>query len=210
MTALNILMAQINTFVGDFDGNTAKVLEVIARAEQEREAPVVVFPELTLSGYPPEDLLLRPSIELRVNQALEKILSAMNGPAYAVVGYPRLEAGQLFNVAAVLHRGEILCEYRKQCLPNYQVFDEKRYFSPGDRPAVIEIAGVQVGLSVCEDIWEEAPTLRAAEAGAELLININSSPYHRGQAGRALAVGVQTGGAGGAADNLRQPSGRPG
>jgi NAD+ synthase (glutamine-hydrolysing) len=181
MTTLNILMAQINTFVGDFDGNTARVLEVITKAEQERECPVVVFPELTLSGYPPEDLLLRPSIALRVNQALEKICTAMTGPAYAVIGYPRREGGCLYNVAGVLHRGEILCEYRKSCLPNYQVFDEKRYFSPGSGPLVVDIAGVQVGLSICEDIWEEEPTRRAAAAGAELLININSSPYHRGK-----------------------------
>jgi NAD+ synthase (glutamine-hydrolysing) len=181
MPTLNILMAQINTFVGDFDGNTARVLEVIASAEREREQPVVVFPELTLSGYPPEDLLLRPSIALRVNQALEKICAAMNGPAYAIIGYPRREGGHLYNVAAVLHRGEILCEYRKQCLPNYQVFDEKRYFSPGSGPVIVDIAGVQIGLSVCEDIWEEEPILGTAAAGAELLININSSPYHRGK-----------------------------
>ena len=128
MSTLNILMAQINTFVGDFDGNTARVLEVIAGAEQEREQPVIIFPELTLSGYPPEDLLLRPSIELRVNQSLEKICAAMTGSAYAIIGYPRREKDHLYNVAGVLHRGQIICEYRKQCLPNYQVFDEKRYF----------------------------------------------------------------------------------
>jgi NAD+ synthase (glutamine-hydrolysing) len=181
MSTLNILMAQMNTFVGDFDGNTTKVLEVIQRAEQEREQPVVVFPELTLSGYPPEDLLLRPSIEVRVNQALEKICAAMTGAAYAIVGYPRREGGELFNVAGVLHRGKIVAEYRKQCLPNYQVFDEKRYFNPGTEPVVVDIAGVRVGLSICEDIWEEEPTQHVAAAGAELLLNINSSPYHRGK-----------------------------
>jgi NAD+ synthase (glutamine-hydrolysing) len=181
MTTLNVLMAQINTLVGDFEGNTNKVLEVIQRAEREQEQPVVVFPELTLSGYPPEDLLLRPSIELRVNEALDALRKAMTGSAYAVIGYPRREQGELYNVAAVLHRGEILAEYRKQCLPNYQVFDEKRYFSPGSESVVVDIAGVKVGLSVCEDIWEEAPTRQAAAAGAELLLNINSSPYHRGK-----------------------------
>jgi NAD+ synthase (glutamine-hydrolysing) len=198
MTTLNILMAQINTFVGDFDGNTARVLDVVANAEQERDQPVVVFPELTLSGYPPEDLLLRPSIELRVNQALDRICAAMTGPAYAVIGYPRRVDGVLYNVAGVVHRGRILCEYRKQCLPNYQVFDEKRYFSPGADPVVVEIAGIRVGLSICEDIWEEEPTLQAAAAGAELLININSSPYHRGKrderwklvSGRAVQAGL--------------------
>jgi NAD+ synthase (glutamine-hydrolysing) len=181
MTTLNILMAQINTLVGDFDGNTNKVVEVIKRAEQSQELPVVVFPELTLSGYPPEDLLLRPSIELRVNQSLDKICAQMTGTAYAVIGYPRREHGTLYNVAGVLHRGEIIAEYRKQSLPNYQVFDEKRYFSPGGEPCVVDIAGVKVGLSICEDIWEQQPTVRIAEAGADLLLNINSSPYHRGK-----------------------------
>jgi NAD+ synthase (glutamine-hydrolysing) len=181
MTTLNILMAQMNTFVGDFAGNTAKVLETIQRAQQQHEQAVVVFPELTLSGYPPEDLLLRPSIELRVNQALETICSAMTGSAYAVIGYPRREEGVLYNVAGVLHGGKIIAEYRKQRLPNYQVFDEKRYFSAGTQATVVDIAGVRVGLSVCEDIWETGPTAAAAAAGAQLLLNINSSPYHRGK-----------------------------
>lgn len=181
MTTLNILMAQINTLVGDFEGNTDKIIEAITGAEQLHACPVVVFPELTLSGYPPEDLLLRPSIELRVEQSLDRILAAMTGDAWAVVGYPRREDGVLYNVAGVLHRGEVIAEYRKQCLPNYQVFDEKRYFSPGSEPCVVDIVGVKVGLSICEDIWEEGPTAGAAAAGAELLININSSPYHRGK-----------------------------
>ena len=188
MTTLNILMAQMNTFVGDFEGNTEKVIEVIRRAEQQHTVPLVVFPELTLSGYPPEDLLLRPSIELRVNAALQKICVAMSGQAYAVVGYPRRENGVLYNAAGVLHRGEIIAEYHKQCLPNYQVFDEKRYFVVGDKPCVVDIEGVQVGLSICEDIWEETPTAQAAAAGAELLLNINSSPYHRGKRGERLEL----------------------
>ena len=141
----------------------------------------MVFPELTLSGYPPEDLLLRPSIELRVQQSLRVIGEAMTGGAYAVIGYPKRERGHLYNVAGVFHRGELLGEYYKQRLPNYQVFDEKRYFSAGDSPTVVDICGVKVGLSICEDIWEEGPTAQAAAAGAELLLNINSSPYHRGK-----------------------------
>jgi len=181
MTTLNILMAQMNTFVGDFEGNTEKVIKVIKHAEQERNVPVVVFPELTLCGYPPEDLLLRPSIELRVSHALKKICDQLTGPAYVVVGYPLKEGGSLYNVVGVLHKGEIIAEYRKQCLPNYQVFDEKRYFSVGDKPCVVDIEGVRVGLSICEDIWEDGPTAQAAAAGAELLLNINSSPYHRGK-----------------------------
>jgi NAD+ synthase (glutamine-hydrolysing) len=105
----------------------------------------------------------------------------MEGDAYVVIGYPRRQEGVLYNVAGVLHRGEIIAEYRKQELPNYQVFDEKRYFTAGEEACVVDIAGVRVALSICEDIWEEEPTLQAAEAGAQLLININSSPYHRGK-----------------------------
>jgi len=181
MSTLNILMAQMNTHVGDFEGNTRKVIDIITAAQREQTSPVVVFPELTLSGYPPEDLLLRPSIEVRVDKALADICTAMTGDAWAVIGYPRKRGDHLYNVAAVLHGGKIVAEYRKQCLPNYQVFDEKRYFSPGDSACVVEIQGVKVGLSICEDIWEDGPTAQAAAAGAELLVNINSSPYHRGK-----------------------------
>ncbi len=181
MTTLNILMAQMNTLVGDFAGNTTRVIETITKVPNTGGATVLVFPELTLSGYPPEDLLLRPSIEHRVQQSLDRILSAMSGPAYAVIGYPRRKNGVLYNAAGVLHRGAIIAEYHKQELPNYQVFDEKRYFKAGMEPCVVDIAGVRVGLSICEDIWEEGSTLQAAAAGAQLLININSSPYHRGK-----------------------------
>jgi NAD+ synthase (glutamine-hydrolysing) len=181
MSSLNILMVQMNTLVGDFEGNTQKVLDAITLAEKTNETPIVVCPELTLSGYPPEDLLLRPSIAVRVSQALERICSAMTGSAYAVIGYPLCEEGVLYNVAGVLHRGAIVAQYRKQFLPNYRVFDEKRYFSPGDEACVVDIEGVKVGLSICEDIWEEAPAVQAAQAGAQLLLNINSSPYHQGK-----------------------------
>ncbi len=181
MASLNILMAQMNTLVGDFDGNTQRVIDTVRRAQKTHSAPVVVFPELTLSGYPPEDLLLRPSIALRVRQSLEAICAALDGDAWAVIGYPQLIDEVLYNVAGVVHRGEIVAEYRKQRLPNYQVFDEKRYFAAGTEPCVVEVQGIKVGLSVCEDIWESGPTLDTARAGAELLLNINSSPYHRGK-----------------------------
>ncbi len=181
MTSLHVLMAQMNTLVGDFEGNTAAIIDTIQRAEREHAVPVVVFPELTISGYPPEDLLLRPSIGPRVERSLQAICEAMSGPGYAVVGYPRREGSALYNVAGVLHRGEIVAEYRKQCLPNYQVFDEKRYFTAGSAPCVVDIEGVPVGITICEDIWEAQPTALASESGARLLININSSPYHRGK-----------------------------
>jgi NAD+ synthase (glutamine-hydrolysing) len=198
MSNLHILMAQLNTLVGDFEGNTRKVIDTLVLAEREHANAVVVFPELTLSGYPPEDLLLRPSIGVRVTQSLAAICAAMTGSAYAIIGYPLREDGALYNVAGVLHRGAIVAQYRKQYLPNYQVFDEKRYFSAGNQPCVVDIAGVRVGLSICEDIWEEAPATQAAQAGAQLLLNINSSPYHRGKrserwetvAARALQAGI--------------------
>ena len=178
MSTLNILMAQMNTLVGDFEGNTQKVIEAIALAESEHDSPIVVCPELTLSGYPPEDLLLRPSIGLRVEQSLATLCAAMKGSAYLVIGYPLRVDGTLYNAAGVLHRGQIVAQYFKQLLPNYQVFDEKRYFTAGGEPCVVNINGVAVGLSICEDIWESTPTLQATQAGAQLLLNINSSPYH--------------------------------
>jgi NAD+ synthase (glutamine-hydrolysing) len=181
MARLNILMAQMNTLVGDFDGNTQGVIDVVERAVASHSQPVVVFPELTLSGYPPEDLLLRPSIAVRVGQSLERLCAELPRDAWTIVGYPKREGDELYNVAGVIHGGEIVAEYRKQALPNYQVFDEKRYFHPGENPCVLDIQGVQVGLSICEDIWEDGPTADAAEAGAELLLNLNSSPYHRGK-----------------------------
>lgn len=181
MRTLNILMAQLNTLVGDFDGNTEKIIAIAKAAEAEHEGAVVVFPELTVCGYPPEDLLLRPSIELRVNRALQTLCAALTGDVYAVIGYPRLRNGKLYNAAGVIHRGEIIAEYHKACLPNYQVFDEKRYFSAGEEAVVVSIHGIAVGLSICEDIWEEHPTQAARAAGAEVLLNLNSSPYHMGK-----------------------------
>jgi NAD+ synthase (glutamine-hydrolysing) len=181
MSTLHILMAQMNTLVGDFEGNTQKVIAALALAERGHENAVVVCPELTLSGYPPEDLLLRPSIAGRVTQSLAAICAAMQGSAYVVIGYPLQEAGTLYNAAGLLHRGKIIAQYRKQCLPNYQVFDEKRYFAAGSEPCIVTIEGVPVGLTICEDIWEPLPATQAAKAGARLLLNINSSPYHQGK-----------------------------
>jgi NAD+ synthase (glutamine-hydrolysing) len=179
--AVNILMAQVNTVVGDFAGNAQRVLDTVRAAVAERREPVVVFPELTLSGYPPEDLLLRPSIGGRVAAALELLLAQLPPTAWVVVGYPLARDGRLYNAAGVLHDGRVIAEYCKRELPNYQVFDEKRYFSAGDAPCVVDIGGVPVGLSICEDIWAELPAASAAQAGAKVLLNLNASPYHRGK-----------------------------
>ncbi|WP_439107213.1 NAD+ synthase [Congregibacter sp.] len=178
---MHILMAQINTQVGDFVGNTDQVIEVATQACQERESPVVVFPELTLSGYPPEDLLLRPALCKRVNDSIERLCRELPASAWVILGYPIRRDEVLYNCAGVIHGGELKAEYRKSELPNYQVFDEKRYFTAGTQPCVLNIQGTQVALSICEDIWVPGPTAAASAAGAELLINLNASPYHRGK-----------------------------
>ena len=142
---------------------------------------MVVYPELTLCGYPPEDLLLRDSIELRVNQALSKLCEELPAEIYAVIGFPRKLGDKLYNAAGVIHRGKIIAEYHKQFLPNYQVFDEKRYFSAGCEPCIIQIQDVCVAITICEDIWEDLPAAQASAVGAQLMINLNASPYHLGK-----------------------------
>ncbi|MCB1858662.1 MAG: NAD+ synthase, partial [Gammaproteobacteria bacterium] len=144
-------------------------------------ADLILFPELSLTGYPPEDLLLRNELLDRVEQALERIRGAVSGIA-VVVGYPRRREGRLYNAAGVFREGELLAEYHKALLPNYSVFDEKRYFEPGGEPCVVTIAGVPIGITICEDIWYRAPAARAAEQGAKVLLNLNASPFHHGKA----------------------------
>ena len=178
---LRILVAQLNLLVGDVEGNRDKVIAAIGDAREGREVDLLVFPELTLTGYPPEDLLLRPELTLRTQAALEEIAAETRGLAL-VLGYPKAAVGGLFNVAGLVSDGRVIAEYAKQLLPNYSVFDEKRYFQPGHAPCVLDFKGVRIALTVCEDIWEEGPTRQAVEAGAELLININASPYHIGKA----------------------------
>lgn len=172
-----LVMAQLNLVVGDIDANTEQVIAQVRRAEAEFGADMVVFPELTLTGYPPEDLLLRPSLELRINKALEKILAA-GLKAYVVLGYPRKQGNKLFNALTVIRDAEQLAIYHKQLLPSYEVFDEHRYFAPGHEACLLEIAGSRMAFTVCEDMWEAEPSLQVREKGAQLLININASPYH--------------------------------
>lgn len=178
MSTLKIAMAQINPLVGDIDGNAARIAETARRAEAELGADIVVFPELTLTGYPPEDLLLRPSCDTRVGRAIEQLCRQSFGVAL-VVGYPRIRNGRLFNMAGVISEGRLIFEYAKQCLPNYQVFDEKRYFSEGSESGTFSFKGVSVGLSICEDIWDGGPVAQAKSCGAQLLLNLNASPYHQ-------------------------------
>ncbi|MBT8146508.1 MAG: NAD+ synthase, partial [Gammaproteobacteria bacterium] len=174
---LKIVMAQVNLLVGAIQANTDRVLQVAHDAMDQHQADLVAFPELTLTSYPPEDLLLRPSIKPRIEQALQRILDARLD-VYLVIGYPLKEDDKLYNALSVIKSGEILATYRKQHLPNYQVFDERRYFDAGDQPCVIDIMGIPMGFTICEDMWQDGPTRQAREAGARLMININASPYH--------------------------------
>lgn len=174
---LRVVLAQINLMVGDISRNTDAIIAAANLAITDQAADVIAFPELTLTGYPPEDLLLRPSLQLRINKAIDAILAA-NLDIYVIFGYPEKVENRLFNSLMVIKGKERLANYRKQNLPNYQVFDERRYFDHGDQPCVIELAGVNVALTICEDMWQAAPVTQARDAGAQLMININASPYH--------------------------------
>lgn len=190
MLPLQLILAQINTLVGDIPGNTAKVLKVAGEALAAGPVDAVVFPELTLTGYPPEDLLLRPSLTPRVERALQELMAAKLSVAL-IVGYPRMKNGRLYNMAGVILGGQLVAEYAKQCLPNYQVFDEKRYFAAGDDACVFDLKGVPTALSVCEDIWFAEPMAKAKAAGAKLMLNLNASPYHQGKQQEREAVVAQ-------------------
>ncbi len=179
-TRLRVVMAQLDMLVGDIPGNTDRVIDAGRESVERHGADVVVFPELTLTGYPPEDLLLRPSLALRVNRALQRLADARL-PTTLVVGYPLWEQGRLYNAAAVIENGEVVGIYRKQHLPNYQVFDEMRYFTAGDETLVVDIRGVPTAVTICEDIWSEGPVENAASAGAQLVLNLNASPYAHGK-----------------------------
>ena len=175
---LRLALGQLNLLVGDVSGNAEKMIAATRRARDELKAHVVVFPELALTGYPPEDLLLRADLSVRVELALGEMLKGISG-IDVIVGYPKRQYGRLFNAASLLRGGRVAATYFKHCLPNYGVFDEKRYFAEGTDPCVVDLHGVPTGITICEDVWEEGPVKQAAEAGAGLVININASPYHK-------------------------------
>ena len=177
MTNVTLALAQINPLVGDIPGNTQKVLAQARYAQEQLGADAILFPELVLSGYPPEDLLLRPSMGLRVERALEEIKAA-NLDITLILGYPRAIQGRMFNMAGVIRGSTLVCEYAKQCLPNVQVFDDARYFASGDKAVVFDLNGIPTALSVCEDIWQPGPMAQARAAGARLMLNLSASPFH--------------------------------
>jgi len=176
-----VVMAQLNFVVGAIDDNTTLLIDSARRAIAEFNAQFVIFPELTLTSYPPEDLLLRPSLAPRMKVAMDRILAAKL-PTTLVFGYPESSDGKLYNSLAVVDHGKLLATYRKQCLPNYQVFDERRYFQAGNQPCILEIHGLRLGFTICEDLWEEMPTQQFEHQSLDLLLNINASPFHRGKA----------------------------
>jgi NAD+ synthase (glutamine-hydrolysing) len=175
---IRIAMAQMNPVVGDVEGNAQAILDYATRARDDYQASLVLFPELCLTGYPPEDLLLRESLLEWVDREFTRLLEQIKGIT-VVLGLPLREGEGLYNAAMVFCDGEILARYHKHILPNYSVFDEKRYFLPGSEAAVFSHEGVRVGVTVCEDIWHPEPSAKAAQAGAELLLNINASPFHQ-------------------------------
>lgn len=181
-------MAQINPLVGDIPGNTDRVLAQALLASQAG-VQLLVFPELCLTGYPPEDLLLRPALDGRIAQALQRLCCELPPALWVVCGYPARRDGALHNLAGVIHGGRVVVEYAKQHLPNDRVFDEKRYFCAGSQAAcVVDMDGLAVALTVCEDIWQPEPARQAAAAGAQLLVNLSASPFHAGKPQQRLAV----------------------
>ncbi|MBU1190734.1 MAG: NAD+ synthase [Gammaproteobacteria bacterium] len=187
LNRLRIVMAQLNLLVGDVLGNTQQVLDAAVYARDKLQAQAILFPELTLTGYPPEDLLLRPGMQMHVLAALERIKQQVSG-IHIIVGHPQQGTGGLYNAASVIRDGHILATAYKQHLPNYSVFDEKRYFTPGVDACVVDIGGVACGITICEDIWCPGPAQLAKAAGAQCILNINASPFHAGKGDEREAV----------------------
>ncbi|MGA2190994.1 MAG: NAD+ synthase [Steroidobacteraceae bacterium] len=186
---LRCVMAQLNLVVGDVDGNTSRIVSAAAAARDQHEADVVLMPELAVSGYPPEDLLFHSGMRAQVSRSIERLRREVRGITL-VAGYPEYSGTRIFNAAIVIRDGVVLANHRKACLPNYRVFDEKRYFTPGADPTVLELNGISTGVLVCEDIWDPEPAAQARAAGAEVLLVINASPYEVDkQTQRELKVG---------------------
>ena len=178
--SLRLALAQVNGLVGGFKANAEKIKSVCAKV-RKMGADVVLFPELMVTGYPPEDLLLKEKFIEDCQKTLKKIASTTHGLT-AVVGYAEKEAGKLYNSAALICDRKHIATARKMLLPNYGVFDEKRYFAEGEEPLRFSLKGAQIGLSICEDIWEESGPGKSLSKHIDLLLNISSSPYHKGKA----------------------------
>ena len=185
---ITVALAQLDLVVGDVAGNTARILEYSARAHDEMRADLVVFPELSICGYPPEDLLFHSGLQKRVDTALDTIRNTVRDIA-VLIGFPDYQGEDIFNSCVVFKDGEVLAHYQKHVLPNYRVFDEKRYFTAGKNPAVFSLNGIRIGINICEDVWRSGPAAASRAAGAEVIVAINGSPYEMGsQASREKVV----------------------
>jgi NAD+ synthase (glutamine-hydrolysing) len=193
--SLRIALAQLDLLVGDVHGNAARVIATARQARADLNADLVLFPELSLSGYPPEDLLFHRGFRRQIEAGLAKVREEVQEIS-VMLGLPEYAGSTIYNSAALISGGMVAAIHRKAELPNYKVFDEKRYFHAGAQPSVADIQGFRCGLLVCEDIWEPEPAQLARSAGAELLIVINASPYEihkqreRESVARARAVDV--------------------
>ena len=185
--SLKIALAQINFLVGNIAANVDNIIKAASYARDELSADIVVFPELTITGYPAEDLLFRADFISAANNAVYQIAKCIPDIA-VVVGFPERDGNSLYNSAVVLHQGSILACYRKQMLPNYGVFDEQRYFSAGTQPCVFEFNGVFMGLTICEDVWKSGIIDETKQAGAELLLTLNASPFNAGKIHQREAI----------------------
>ncbi|HED2337005.1 TPA: NAD+ synthase [Serratia liquefaciens] len=175
--SLSIALAQLNLLVGDIEGNTERMLQTVQQ-QQKAGADLVMFTELALSGYPPEDLLYRNDFYQRCDEQLLRLQQASTDVAI-LVGHPWREGDKLYNALSLFSEGQLLARYFKQQLPNYGVFDEKRYFQAGNDTCVVELKGYRLGLLICEDLWFPQPVDAAKAAGAEMILSINASPYNR-------------------------------
>jgi NAD+ synthase (glutamine-hydrolysing) len=173
---LRCVMAQLNLVVGDVDGNTSRIVAAAHEARDRFQADLVLLPELAVSGYPPEDLLFHSGMRAQVTSSIERLKREVRGITL-VAGYPEYDGTRIFNAAIVIRDSEVLANHRKACLPNYRVFDEKRYFTPGTDATVLDLNGVKAGVLVCEDVWDPQAALAARAAGAQVLLVINASPY---------------------------------
>ncbi|MDD3762268.1 MAG: NAD+ synthase [Nevskiales bacterium] len=177
---LKLALAQLQLWVGDVEGNVQRIIDAALQARDELGASLVACPELSLIGYPPDDLLQRSAMPALIEAGLQRLLAEVSGITM-VVGLPEFSAGAIYNAAYVIRDGRVVARTRKQLLPNYGVFDERRHFQPGTSTLVFAHEGVKIGLCICEDLWGSAPAAAARAAGAELLLNINASPFDLGK-----------------------------
>ena len=185
---ISIVLAQLDLAVGDISGNTKLIIDSCEKAKNQHNADLIIFPELSISGYPPEDLLLHSGFKRRINDALNSIKEEVAGIS-ALIGFPDYSDDSIYNACAVFRDKEEIVKYRKEALPNYSVFDEKRYFTSDEQPSVFELKGKKIGINICEDIWHKSAAMKAKESGAEIIIVINGSPYEKdGQSKRENIV----------------------